>query len=160
MRTTFWEARHDGRIGCDVTMAIGVSWVEGLNLTNGRVLAGMYACWSWACGCGLALGYTDGVSDSVLAKAVWLSYLKIRDGRLLWDGKRSLHNLGDGLRGVCEEGKGCEPDVVAFWRGGREFEGPSRSQDQDGSVEEWGRAFGSRIVIFYIQDGLDGHYQS
>lgn len=64
-----------------------------------------------------------------------MSDLKVRDGGL-WDWKRGLDDFRDGLGGVGEEGEGCQPDVVAFWRGGCEFESACGSQDQDGSIEE------------------------
>lgn len=63
--------------------------------------------------------------------------------------------LGDGLRGVGEEGEGCEPDVVAFLGGGGEFESAGGGEDEDGAVEEGMDAFGAWVVIFHVEDGLN-----
>jgi hypothetical protein len=118
----------------------------------------MHARWSLSGCCSFAFCHTDGISDSAFAKTIWLPDLEVWDGGL-WDWKRGLHDLGDGLGGVCEEREGCEPDIMAFRRGGCEFESACRSQDQDGAVEEGTGAFGRWIVILYIQYGLDGHCQ-
>lgn len=59
---------------------------------------------------------------------------------------------------MAEEGEGCEPDVVTFHGERGEFEGALGGEDEDGAVEGSGSvgAFRQRVVIFHIEDGLNG----
>lgn len=59
---------------------------------------------------------------------------------------------------MAEEGEGCEPDVVAFNGERGEFESSLGSEDEDGAIERGGDvgAFGHGVVVFHVEDGLNG----
>lgn len=65
--------------------------------------------------------------------------------------------LADPKRGMAEERKGSQPDVMSFLAGRGELESSFRSQYQDGSIEVWSgsRASGRRVVVPDIKNGLD-----
>ena len=76
-----------------------------------------------------ALCDTNRVADSAFAEFP-LSLpgnFEVRNCWLVLDWERGLDDFWDSLRGVGEEGKGCEPDVMAFWCSCCEFERSSWS---------------------------------
>jgi hypothetical protein len=63
---------------------------------------------------------------------------------------------------VAEEGEGCEPDVVALNGERGELESSLGSEDEDGAIEGGGSvgAFGHGVVVFHVEDGLNGDYSN